>query len=137
MKKSYLELLKDPRWQKKRLEVMEQNDFKCEECGESKNTLNVHHGYYGKDLMPWEYETTTLHCLCEDCHMMRHDVESDIKYTMSLMRYCQLERVIGYCASIALDPIQRKQLSLISSHANKIGQCDACRKPDCKERTLE
>ena len=53
MKKTYQELLKDPRWQKKRLEIMEEHNFKCENCGDETETLNIHHGYYAKDCDPW------------------------------------------------------------------------------------
>lgn len=41
-KTSYYEQLKDPRWQKKRLEIMNRANFKCEECGDSENMLSVH-----------------------------------------------------------------------------------------------
>ncbi len=72
-KKPYWQLLQDPRWQKKRLEVMNRAEFRCEACGDDKETLNVHHGYYEKGLMPWDYETRTLWCLCEECHMFAHE----------------------------------------------------------------
>lgn len=45
-KSSYSEKLKDPRWQKKRLEVMESNEFCCEMCGDNESTLHVHHKEY-------------------------------------------------------------------------------------------
>lgn len=33
MSKSYAEKFKDPRWQKKRLKIMERDNWKCCECG--------------------------------------------------------------------------------------------------------
>jgi hypothetical protein len=66
--KSYAEKLKDPRWQRKRLEVMQRELFTCEECESTDKTLNVHLGYYEKGRDPWEYDSETLHCLCVDCH---------------------------------------------------------------------
>jgi hypothetical protein len=39
---SYADLLKDPRWQKKRLEVLESNGWACEACGSATKTLHVH-----------------------------------------------------------------------------------------------
>lgn len=59
---------KDPRWQKKRLEVMQRDGFQCLHCGNSKATLNVHHSYYvsGRDI--WDYDESTLLTLCEPCH---------------------------------------------------------------------
>lgn len=65
---TYAEKLKDPRWQKKRLEIMERAGFKCEACGDSKETLHVHHGYYERGFDPWDYEDATLWCLCASCH---------------------------------------------------------------------
>lgn len=55
---TYSEKLKDPRWQRKRLEILEAAKFKCEDCGNSKNTLTVHHCYYefGREWT-WEIET--------------------------------------------------------------------------------
>lgn len=65
---NYAEKLKDPRWQKKRLEIMKIDGFKCRECGDSKSTLHVHHAYYVSGREPWEYPNGTLATLCENCH---------------------------------------------------------------------
>lgn len=74
---SYYEKLKDPRWQKKRLRVLDLADWKCEGCGANDKTLTVHHGYYRKGAEPWDYPDNTLWSLCEDCHVLaeenRHD----------------------------------------------------------------
>jgi 5-methylcytosine-specific restriction endonuclease McrA len=67
-KPTYWELLKDPRWQRKRLEVMERDGFACVYCDSAEKTLNVHHSYYERGNAPWEYPDSSLHTLCEDCH---------------------------------------------------------------------
>lgn len=64
----YSELLRDPRWQKKRLEILQRDDWHCQRCGAKDQTLHVHHCYYGKGKKPWEYENTSLLTLCLDCH---------------------------------------------------------------------
>jgi 5-methylcytosine-specific restriction endonuclease McrA len=46
----FWKLYRHPEWQKKRLEVMQDAHFLCQECGEGQKTLNVHHTYYLKDL---------------------------------------------------------------------------------------
>lgn len=69
MKKSYSEKLQDPRWQRKRLEIMEKAGFKCELCECSDEMLQIHHGYYDRRLDPWQYDNETLWCLCKGCHM--------------------------------------------------------------------
>lgn len=73
--KSYSELLKDPRWQKKRLEIMERDNWSCLKCGCGLNDgtpLNVHHKYYRKGRAPWEYDDSCYVTLCEKCHAKQH-----------------------------------------------------------------
>lgn len=82
-KKTYYEKLKDPQWQKKRLEVMQANDFCCEVCGDNEATLNVHHKEYFKGHEPWEYEINQLACLCESCHECQHDEFDLLKWVCS------------------------------------------------------
>lgn len=72
-KKSYFEKLKDPRWQRKRLEKMQQQDFVCEGCYDSQSTLHVHHKIYFKGREPWEYDLDQLALLCESCHESEHE----------------------------------------------------------------
>lgn len=69
MAKTYAEKLKDPRWQKKRLEIMNRDRFACRGCGDEESHLNVHHCYYLPGKMPWEYPDCDLITLCEDCHI--------------------------------------------------------------------
>lgn len=64
----YSEKLRDPRWQKKRLEVMQRDQFTCQRCSNNESTLNVHHKYYKAGADPWEYELDSLVTLCESCH---------------------------------------------------------------------
>lgn len=73
---------KDPRWQKKRLEVMEANDYTCEICGDDRSTLNVHHKHYDYEKRIWEYDVEDFQCLCEDCHEKLHEDQKRIKKLM-------------------------------------------------------
>ena len=79
---SYLELYKDPRWQKKRLEVMERDEFKCRTCGDHESTLNVHHCYYSDGKSPWEYESSSLVTLCEECHLEEKELLKQERKTL-------------------------------------------------------
>lgn len=65
---TYAEKLKDPRWQKKRLQIMNRDGFKCQKCFNDQRTLHVHHKKYEQGLEPWEYDTELLITLCESCH---------------------------------------------------------------------
>jgi len=64
-----------PQWQKKRLEILERDNFTCIQCGDKENTLHVHHQYYLKDYKVWEYENQSLITLCSRCHEHEHSEE--------------------------------------------------------------
>lgn len=66
--KWYSEKRRDPRWQRRRLEIMERDKFTCQHCRATDKPLNVHHKFYEKGRMPWEYLDYALITLCEDCH---------------------------------------------------------------------
>lgn len=72
MAKTYFEKLKDPRWQRKRLEAMEAAEFMCQMCCDSTTTLHVHHKAYFKGREPWEYDIEQLAVVCENCHKDEH-----------------------------------------------------------------
>ena len=65
---AYSEKLKDPRWQRKRLEVMQRDNFTCTNCGSSTKNLQIHHLDYEPGVEPWEYPKEQLKTLCNDCH---------------------------------------------------------------------
>ena len=65
---TYLEKLKDPRWQKKRLEILQRDEWICQCCFDTESTLNVHHRIYSKNKEPWDYDNKYLLTLCEECH---------------------------------------------------------------------
>ncbi|WP_250532402.1 hypothetical protein [Caballeronia sp. ATUFL_F1_KS39] len=68
----YSEKLRDPRWQKARLEIMERDGWRCTNCGATRSTLSVHHRRYVKGLQPWEYHESSLVTLCGCCHYCLH-----------------------------------------------------------------
>jgi len=67
-KKGYAEKLKDPQWQKKRLEILERDGWKCMACGSTEKTLHVHHIFYLPKMEPWEVPNGLLITFCESCH---------------------------------------------------------------------
>lgn len=64
----YIEKLRDPRWQKKRLEIFTRDSWKCQICGETEKTLHLHHKYYLPGKEPWEAPAQSLITLCLECH---------------------------------------------------------------------
>lgn len=83
MAKTYAGKLKDPRWQKRRLEIMNAAGFICDQCGNDKETFNVHHKLYLKGLDPWEYEDKYLECLCEKCHKEWHQSKDNLDIALA------------------------------------------------------
>ena len=67
-KKSYSDKLRDPRWQKKRLEILNRDNWECKSCFDNVSTLHIHHQYYLPKTEPWDHPDTCLITLCEDCH---------------------------------------------------------------------
>ena len=81
-KKSYSELLRSPMWQKKRLEIMERDNFTCQHCGCNDMELQVHHKVYHEDLNPWEYDNDDLITLCGCCHGIETIAKRDMYKTL-------------------------------------------------------
>jgi hypothetical protein len=69
---TYSEKLQDPRWQKKRLQIMSRDGFRCVKCDSETNTLTVHHFYYVTGRMPWEYPNGSMATMCRNCHFEGH-----------------------------------------------------------------
>lgn len=67
-KKVYSEKLRDPRWQKRRLDIFQRDEFSCQICQDTTSTLHVHHRRYIAGREPWENEDRDLVTLCESCH---------------------------------------------------------------------
>lgn len=64
----YAEKLKNPRWQKLRLKILERDGWACQGCFDTESMLSVHHLYYEKNKEPWDYPTEALLTLCSECH---------------------------------------------------------------------
>lgn len=83
---SYAQKLKDPRWQKKRLEALESKGWSCEMCSGKDETLHVHHRQYFKGREPWDYEPGQLAVLCETCHEETHGKEDPLLMSCSYVK---------------------------------------------------
>lgn len=71
---NYSEKLRDPRWQKKRLRILERDDFACQACFDTTSTLHIHHKFYSADKEPWDYDDNALVTLCEGCHKTEGEI---------------------------------------------------------------
>lgn len=84
---TYSEKLRDPRWQKKRLEILSRDKFTCQICEDNETTLHVHHRVYIKGKEPWGYPDWCLVTLCSNCHNdeteMGKGVYSGLEYALA------------------------------------------------------
>ena len=83
---TYQEKLKDPRWQKKRLQILERDDWVCQCCESKEKTLTVHHIIYHNN--PWDAKDDELQTLCEKCHIaLGSHPKGGIKWVGKIFRY--------------------------------------------------
>ena len=80
---TYADKLKDPRWQKKRLEILERDEWTCKRCMDSESTLHIHHLSYKREKDPWDYENDNFLTLCESCH--EHEYSTRPEYEKMLL----------------------------------------------------
>lgn len=82
---TYSDKLKDPRWQKKRLEIFNRDNWRCVYCDDDKSTLVVHHLEYSGE--PWEVDNIFLITLCSNCHELEHTYrEEEEKKLLNLLK---------------------------------------------------
>jgi hypothetical protein len=93
---TYVEQLRDPRWQRKRLEIMQRDGFACQECLDDKSTLNVHHKVYRRGFKAWEYDPEHLVTLCEGCHKSITAAGDRMAEALALLNHCDFDFVIGF-----------------------------------------
>jgi len=86
---TYAEKLKDPRWQKKRLQILDRDEWTCKLCGDTETQLHIHHFYYHRDKEPWEYEIQDLTTYCKHCHYLVEVIkdQSSIQSIISVIKY--------------------------------------------------
>lgn len=73
----YNEQLNDPRWKKRRVDILIRDKHTCQICGYLGPNVNVHHKKYTG--MAWEAPDEDLITLCKDCHYKTHRPELNDK----------------------------------------------------------
>lgn len=133
MSSSYSEKLRDPRWQKKRLAIMNRDGFACRDCKSSTNTLNVHHCHYQRGE-PWGIADVFLLTLCEECHVTRGDLESEAKRSLALimsrMDPNELAEIVGRLSHFARHPDERMNVfddDIVSEFYQELQTLRICR----------
>lgn len=63
---AYSEKLKSPKWQKRRLEILQRDNFTCQICTDTETELQIHHKKYTGE--PYEAPEDDLVTMCKCCH---------------------------------------------------------------------
>lgn len=118
---TYAEKLKDPRWQKKRLEILNRDEWKCQNCSASEKTLHVHHKDYERGRDPWDYTDNWLATLCEDCHAAEPGYrDACLDGITSVLRSKwlghELEQIFYVLALLSLRPASALGMSVPDEH---------------------
>lgn len=71
---TYSEKLKSPKWQRKRLEIFNRDNFTCTKCGDTERQLQVHHLKYTGE--PYDAPNENLITVCEYCHFVIEDLKT-------------------------------------------------------------
>jgi hypothetical protein len=116
----YSDKLKDPRWQKKRLEVFQRDEFKCVGCGDKETTLHVHHRKYKGE--PWDAPMDHLETLCEDCHEWMEEFKELIERTAFGKLNCSMFNLMNmfYFMKPVLEENKRPSLKFIRKRVDEI-----------------
>lgn len=120
--KTYSQQLQHPKWQKKRLEILKRDKFRCKMCSDKETQLQIHHlKYSGK---PWEAKNEDLISLCSQCHMI---VEHYKKWNHEIIKCCKIEGTSRmYCKSkenyfaVVFDKERKKILSDLFIYPDQI-----------------
>lgn len=103
---SYSEKLKHPLWQKKRLEIMQRDEFSCIGCNDDKSKLNVHHKHYKSNTEIWDYDNGNFITLCDKCHLLIHELHDRMNIMLNKFRiedYEDLIEILYYLSSLGME----------------------------------
>ena|ERR1700749_4848992 len=79
---AYAKKLASPKWQQRRLEIMNRDNWTCRHCGDTTTQLEVHHIDYWENKQPWDYHENMLITVCRKCHSGENRRE---KYEQNLL----------------------------------------------------
>ena len=105
---TYSQKLRDPRWQRKRLQILERDNFTCLSCRSTDRNLQVHHVVYER-REPWDYPDYLYQTLCEVCHKERQEIVdrivSALRVALKDVPTVRLEVVSNRICAEAMDEI--------------------------------
>jgi hypothetical protein len=105
---TYSDLLKDPIWQRRRLEILQRDDYTCQKCKNQRKQLHIHHRHYINGRKPWDYPDGLLVTLCISCHKEEEACATDAK---SVFETLHMLGMFNTDIRQALNQIVEKQLA--------------------------
>jgi hypothetical protein len=141
---AYVQKLKDPRWQKRRLQILSRDNFMCIQCSNTEECLNVHHRWYERGQEPWDASDDQLCTLCETCHEAeranRPDMEAALlKFLRKRFLSAELFQVAKLLDCIALgSPLEVELTALAWKFGSRVCVEDAIQEfsSDPSNRTI-
>lgn len=130
-KKSYAELLKDPRWQKLRLEILSRDEWRCRSCWSTDKTLHVDHLRYERGAAPWDASPESLQTLCEDCHRRVTELRKELRDGIGPLGVGELLYVRGFIMGFLLQ--RNPDLRIAVESSNEIWGMSAATHVPCQE----
>jgi|GEM_PF-2018239 hypothetical protein len=111
---SYQDDLKTDSWQKRRLYILERDNWTCQapSCDKKDKIFDVHHKIYIGDIKPWLYPDDLLITLCKKCHQKEQDrvgLEIHLSNTLKMKGFlvsdllafsCKLDTDDIFCTSL-------------------------------------
>lgn len=89
---TYAEKLKDPRWQRKKTQVWERDDYTCCACGTKSEQVHAHHTNYTGE--PWDAPLKDMVTLCHKCHTHQKEFKRRFLEIASTTRPDVIERLL-------------------------------------------
>lgn len=99
-KRSYWEKLQDPRWQRRRLERLQAEGWKCQFCLTDDHQLHIHHTFYERGVEPWEYPDESLLVLCDNCHEQAQETMAEATRMIGCLDERNRKRVYDFVRAV-------------------------------------
>jgi len=114
MSNDYRQQVSSKRWQIKRTEILQRDNFTCQNklCKTPDNPLQVHHLDYLGDLKAWDYPNDMLVSLCDVCHSnesWRPILERSLANTLKMKGFF-LSDLLALSSKLDTDEIFTKSL---------------------------
>lgn len=93
---NYSEKLRHPKWQEKRLSILNRDNFTCRECSCNDKNIQVHHIAY-LNVDPWDIPDNLLISLCETCHSNEEFMLKNMADIKKNLKLCGLMSVGFMC----------------------------------------